>query len=325
MRDLPVLSHCPACGYALAARKQGQRIDRKVVLATYDNLPEKQVSILDFLVTFTVASQLTLADVFSDAASQRERKISISKHLASLHKHGLVERIEGGPRHNGKVFYAPTEAGMFAYEVERRGDTRNVKKLKQVKAHTLLCSTHSKHDLAVTEVMSSFVRTEREGRGELTGYWPDKSITYNFVHGGSRRKLQPDSTFIWSSSGQALNGWLEVENKKAYSDLFAEKVMKYVWFEYNERGETFRRTLATNRFPVLLVVAVRRGQVPGLRQAILKGVLGAHVGTIPDIAKRVVIGLACLDDVREEGVFSDIWEGVLQAKAPLSFPDLYDL
>jgi hypothetical protein len=323
---MPILSHCPACGYQLASKIPGEKIDRKAVLQIYDGLPEKQVDILFFLSRFIVASQQQLADTFFTASNPRDRKISCSKHLASLLNKGLVERHAGGPRLNGRVFHSLSPAGMFACEVEVHGDTRSVKRLRDVKAHSLLSSVHVAHHLATVDVMSSFVRAEREGRGELLLYAGDKQITYNFLHLGSRRKIQPDSTLLWSANNTAYNCWLEIENKPNCSEQFVEKVMKYCWFESagDQQGDTYRRTLGVNSFPPLLVVAVRRGQLPGLRQAAVRGVLEAHVGTIPKVAERVVIALAALDDIREVGALGPCWEIPLQATGRHhSYLDLY--
>jgi hypothetical protein len=324
---VPVTSHCPACGYQLTAKKSGENIDRKSVLQIYDGLPEKQTDILWFLARFTVASQQQISDTFFDAANPWDRKISASKHLSSLERHGLVERHDGGPRHHGKVFYSLSPSGMFWCEVEVKGGTGNVKRLRDVKAKALLSSVHANHHLATVDVMSSFVRPERQGEGELLWYQGDKAVTYNYLYGGSRRKLQPDSTFLWSAGGQAYNCWLEIENKKSSSDLFVEKVRKYAWFSVagEHPGDTFRQTLGVNTFPPLLVVCVRRGQLPGLRQAVIRGVLASRIGTIRNISRRVVIGLACLDDVREVGVFGEVWEAVLQARGPLGFEGLSGL
>jgi hypothetical protein len=324
---VPVTTHCPVCGYQLTSQNTGERIDRKAVLAIYDGLPGKQVDVLFFLHRFVLASQQQISDTFFDAENPRDRKISASKHLASLLNKGLVERHVGGPRHNGKVFYSLTPSGMFACEVEARGGTRNVKRLRDVKAHSLLSSVHAKHHLAVVDVMASFVRAERRGEGELLTYAGDKETTFSFVHLGSRRKIQPDSALLWSSNNRAFNAFLELENRKSSSEQFVEKIVKYLWFSQagNNVGDVYKQTLGVNSFPPLLVVAVRKGQLPGLRQATIKGVLEAHVGTLPEVSKRVVVALAALDDIRETSVFGECWQAPLQARGPMGFEELFSL
>lgn len=66
-----------------------------------------------------------------------------------------------------------------------------------------------------------------------------------------------------------------------------------------------------------MIVAVHRNEIPGIRQAVLRGVLGAGCGTLQDIAKRVVVGLACLDDVVDIGVLGEVWEAPLQGTGRL--------
>jgi hypothetical protein len=324
---MPSLSSCPACGYKLDSKMSGERIDRKGVLATYDYLPEKQVDVLHFLHRFTLASQQQIATTFFNAANPKDAKISCSKHLSSLERHGLIQRHAGGPRHNNKIFYSLTPGGMFCCEVEARGDTRTVKRLKEVKAHALLTSAHAKHHLYVVDVMSSFVRAERRGEGELTDYWGDREVSYVFPFLGSRRQLQPDSTFVWSTEKQAHLAWLELENRKGSSDQFVEKTIKYFYFANagNQPGDVYKVALGIDRFPPLLVVTVRRTQLHSLRRGIIKGALQSKTGTLPDISRRIVIGLAALDDVRNDGVFAPVWEAPLQARGLLGLEELFGL
>ena len=54
----------------------------------------------------------------------------------------------------------------------------------------------------------------------------------------------------------------------------------------------------------------------------------AKVGTLQEVSKEVVIGLAALDDVVNEGVMSEVWEPVLQGLGRLglvSFEALFNL
>jgi hypothetical protein len=216
---------------------------------------------------------------------------------------------------------------MFVCQVEERQDARKIKRVKESQAHSILSSIHSRHRQGINDVMTSFVKAERHDLGELTGYWGDRDITYIFSSGGSRRRLQPDSTFLWSANGRGHLAWLELENSRASVADLEEKIKKYLGFEsagYN-RGDTFKKALAVDQFPPLLVVAAKPSQLPGLRRAILHGVLEAHVGTIQDVATRVVIGLTSLDLIREYGALGDVWEPVLQAKGLCNFTGLFDL
>lgn len=92
------------------------------------------------------------------------------------------------------------------------------------------------------------------------------------------------------------------------------------------QGDTYKVLTGQNAFPFLLVVGVKRGHLGGLSQAIVSGVLQAQVGTLQEISKEVVVGLACLDDVVDIGVLGEVWEPVLQGLGRLvSFGELFSL
>lgn len=304
---------CPACGHAFGGKKQEQKIDRKATLATYDKLREVQQEILFNLYRFTFLSLQQVADTFFDATEKNKRKELAGKHLAVLRSAGLVIEEQRRDQHS-KKFYYPSREGMFVCQVEEKQDARKVKRVKESQAHNILSSIHSRHRQGINDVMTSFVKAERHGLGELVFYAGDREVTYIFSAGGSRKRLQPDSTFLWSANGKGHLGWLELENSRASVADLEDKIHKYLQFENAgySRGDTYRIALAVDQFPPLLVVAVKRGQLPGLRRAIVHGVLHAQVGTLGDVAKRVVVGLACLDDIREEGVLGDdVWESPL--------------
>jgi hypothetical protein len=321
-----VATTCPACGHQFGGKKLEQRIDRKAALAAYDKLRLVQQDILFNLYRFTFLSLRQIADTYFDAAEKDKRSELAGKHLAVLKAKGLVVEEQRRDQHS-KKFYYPSREGMFVCQVEERQDARKIKRVKESQAHSILSSIHSRHRQGINDVMTSFVKAERHDLGELTGYWGDRDITYIFSSGGSRRRLQPDSTFLWSANGRGHLAWLELENSRASVADLEEKIKKYLGFEsagYN-RGDTFKKALAVDQFPPLLVVAAKPSQLPGLRRAILHGVLEAHVGTIQDVATRVVIGLTSLDLIREYGALGDVWEPVLQAKGLCNFTGLFDL
>jgi hypothetical protein len=315
---------CPACGHQYNGKRPEQRIDRREALARYDKLREVQQDILFNCYRFTFLSLRQIADTYFDAATKDKRSELAGKHLAVLRSAGFLTEEQRHDQHS-KKFYYPSREGMFVCQVEEKQDARKIKRVKESQAHSILSSIHSRHRQGINDVMTSFLKAERHGLGELTYYAGDRDITYIFSSGGSRRRLQPDSTFLWSANGKGYLAWLELENSRASVADLEEKVKKYLQFESAgySRGDTYRQALAVDRFPPLLVVAAKESQLPGLRRAIVHGVLQAHAGTIQDVATRVVIGLTSLDLIREYGALGDVWEAVLQAWGLVPFTDLY--
>lgn len=315
---------CPACGHISGGKIPEQKIDRKAALVAYDRLKSLNAQILWNLYRFQTMSQQQVGDCFFDAASPKKRSELAGYHLGHLTKVGLVEAIEPTAQHHYKNFFTPSPSGMFIGQTLEQGDARKIKRVKDSKAHVLLSSIHANHHLFVIDSLVGFVKAEQHGEGQLY-YWGDREVNYVFGWMGSRRRIQPDATCIWSIKKRAYNFWVEVENRLGSLDEMVEKVRKYLFFAVagDFRGDVFRRTMGVNEFPVLLVVAARRNQVKGLRQAILTGVLSAQVGTIQDVATRVVIALAALDDIKCEGVLGPVWEAVLQAQGPVGFINLF--
>jgi hypothetical protein len=301
-------------------------VDRKTTLANYDRLRSIQQDILFNTYRFVFLSRRQVADTYFDAANPGKRSELAGKHLAVLRSKGFVVEEQRHDQHD-KKFYYPSPGGMFVCATEEKQDARQVKRVKESQAHAILSSIHSRHRQGINDVMTSFIKAERHGLGELTYYAGDREVTYIFSAGGSRRRLQPDSTFLWSANGRGYLVWLELENSRASVADLEAKILKYLLFESagHNTGDAYRKALAVNRFPPLLVVAANPNQLPGLRQATLRGVLSAHVGTIPDVAKRVVIGLSYLDDVMDIGQLGECWQAPLQGTGRLhKFEGLYE-
>jgi hypothetical protein len=197
-----------------------------------------------------------IADTYFDAATKDKRSELAGKHLAVLRSAGFLTEEQRHDQHS-KKFYYPSREGMFVCQVEEKQDARKIKRVKESQAHSILSSIHSRHRQGINDVMTSFLKAERHGLGELTYYAGDRDITYIFSSGGSRRRLQPDSTFLWSANGKGYLAWLELENSRASVADLEEKVKKYLQFESAgySRGDTYRQALAVDRFPPLLVVA----------------------------------------------------------------------
>lgn len=309
---------CPACGHQFGGKKQEQKIDRKAALLAYDKLRPVQQDILWSLYRFIFLSRQQVADTYFDAIDPGKRSELAGKHLHAIKARGLLIEEQRHDQHD-KKFYYPSREGMFVCQVEEKQDARKIKRVKESQAHNILSSIHARHRQGINDVMMSFVKAERRGLGELIYYAGDRDITYIFSAGGSRKRLQPDSTFMWSASGRGFLAWLELENSRASAVDLEEKIHKYLQFESAgySRGDTYRKALAVDQFPSLLVVAAKRSQLPGLRRAIVHGVLHAQVGTLGEVSKRVVVGLACLDDVVDIGVLGEVWEAPLQGTGRL--------
>jgi hypothetical protein len=326
---LTLAQTCPSCGHQYGGRKEEQKIDRKVALAAYDRLKSPNPEILQNLYRFQTMSQQQIGSCFFDAASPKKRSELAAYHLRDLAKAGLVEPVTPTARHHYKNFYTPSSSGMFVGQTLAAGDARSIKRVKESKAHKLLSSIHANHHLYIVDSLAGFVKAEYRGEGQLT-YWGDREVNYVFGYLGSRRRIQPDATCIWSTPSNAYTFWVEMENRLGSIDEMVEKIRKYIFFSVagDFRGDVFRQTLGVDQFPVLLVVAARRNQVKTLRQAIITGVLSAKVGTIQEMARKVVIGLAALDDIKREGALGHrVWEPVLQHGGTLveKFGDLYQL
>jgi DNA-binding transcriptional ArsR family regulator len=230
-----VATTCPACGHAFGGKKQEQKIDRKETLAAYDRLREVQQDILFNLYRFTFLSLQQVADTFFDATEKNKRKELAGKHLAVLRSAGLVIEEQRRDQHS-KKFYSPSREGMFVCQVEEKQDARKVKRVRESQAHVILSSIHANHRQGINDVMTSFLKAERHGLGELTYYAGDREVTYIFSSGGSRRRLQPDSTFLWSADGKGCLAWLEFENSRACVADLEDKVKKYLGLLSRRKG-----------------------------------------------------------------------------------------
>ena len=325
IRSIFGLTHT-ACGHIWGGRKQEQKIDRKAALVAYDRLKSPNAEILWNLFRFQTMSQQQVGDCFFDAASPKKRSELAGYHLGHLSRVGLVEPVPPTAQHHYKAFFTPSHSGMFIGQTLEQGDARKIKRVKESKAHKLLSSIHANHHLFVADSLAGFVKAEYRGEGQLT-YWGDREGNYVFGYLGSRQRIQPDATCIWSTEERAYKFWVEVENRLGSLDEMVEKIKKYIFFSVagDRRGDVFRRSLGVNQFPVLLVVAARKNQLPSLRQAIINGVLRGCPRPIPETAKKVVIALAALDDIREVGVLGPVWEAPLQATGRLHrLTDLYN-
>ena len=307
---------CPACGHQWGGRREEQRIDRKAALAAYDKLREVQQEILFTLYRLDILSQQTIGDTFFQATESKKRNETAGKNLVVLERAGLVVRHDAEAKYHFKVFYSLSPEGMYACtNVEKQG--RPIRKVRESKAKALKSSIHFQHHLYLADVVCSFIAEERKGHGELLDFQGDGEVCYVFPFLGSRRRLQPDSTVLWTNGEEPYLFFLELENRHSTLRDAEEKVKKYVFMSaagYNT-GDYFRKTLGQTEFPPLLIVGVRRNQLIGLRRSIINGVLQAHAGMLPDVSRRVVIALAALDDIKAQGVLGTCWECPLQAKA----------
>jgi hypothetical protein len=272
-----------------------------------------------FLYRHRLATTLQLANAFFTANEERHRKNTAKNHLNHLINVGLVQRLDGDGRHHNRAFYTLTDAGVFCCQAEEKMGGCNVKRIKTLRASELLDSQKWKHHSYIVDVMASFSAAERRGDGTLLDYRGDGDTRFAFPFLGSTRRLQPDSMFTWSSGGKAYTAFLELENRHASFADVENKIRKYVMMESagSSRGDYFRKTLGVNQFPPVLIVVVHSNELPGMRQAVLRGVLGASCGTLQDLAKRVVIGLAALDDVVDIGAQGECWECPLQGTGRL--------
>ena len=331
---------CPDCGAKIGGKKEPQRIDRRGALEAWNNLSDRQREPVWFLYRFRLASQQQIANALYTLTDPKNRLNKAKNCLNYLQKLNLVYPLAGGAKTNGKRFYTLTDEGNFCCQAEEKAGGKHVRKIKGLRAAELLDSPAWKHHYYLVDVMASFVRAERAGLGELVYFCGDGEVDYKFLAPSIGTKhLRPDSTIMWSDGGpRPYLCWLELEHKHATLNDFVEKVSKYVRFSRagSQPGDTYKIATGQNEFPVLLIVAVKgsqydpdhQGQLPGLRQSIVRGVLaGAGGETLPNLSRRVVIGLAALDDIRERGVLTDIWQPVLQgtARGLTSFTGLFDL
>jgi len=325
-----MVTTCPACGNRWGGKRQAQQVNRKAALQTWDKLKDVQQDMCWFSYRFKVGTKQQLADAFFSTRKDKKVRWNITKnHLNHLVSVGLVIRHEGDKKHNHRAFYYLTPEGVYCCQAEERKGGRNVKKIKALKAPELIDSPKWKHALYLNDVMASFITAERKGLGELQAYWGDYERVFRFKSLGGSQRLLPDSTILWTDGERTYLCWLELENRRGSYDDIVEKIRKYIllWRAGNFSGDTYKVETGQDAFPVLLVVGVKRGELPGLRQAIISGVLAAKVGTLQEISKHVVIGLAALDDVVDIGVLAaGVWESPLQGSGRLhSFEELFGL
>lgn len=322
------LATCPACGCRFEGKRIIKTVDRQGALQSWDKLKEAQHDICWFLYRFKVGTKQELAEAFFFNRKEQKARWNIAKNnLNHLENVGLVIRFEGGNQQHHRAFYYLSDAGIYCCQAEEKKAGRNVKRIKALKAPQLIDSPRWKHTLAINNVMASFVAGEQQGFGFLQGYWGDGEKCYEFNSLGGRKKLFPDSTIIWAANKRVYYGWLELENRHASLDDLIEKIEKYIKFKRASNGNTFRISTGQYLFPVLMVVGVRRGQLPGLRQSVLSGILrGTNGAPIAITAKEIVVAVTCLDYVSEFGVFGEIWDAVIQGLGRcISFEELFNL
>lgn len=308
---------CPDCGAKIGGKREAQRVDRRGALETWEALSETAREVVWFLYRHRLVSHWQVGDAIyldKDAGNRKNRAKNI---LTRLQKLGLVQRLDGEKKHHGRAFFSLTDAGIFCCQSEEKAGGKHVKKVKSLKPQELLDSPAWRHHYYLTDVMVSFGNAEKRGLGELLDYHGDGEMDYKFVAPSIGTKhLRPDGTVMWTEGSRPYLCWIELEHRHATLDDAVEKVKKYVLFSRagSQPGDTCKRLTGQNEFPVLLVVAVKASQLPGLRQAIIRGVLAGCGGeTLPEVSKRVVIGLAALEDIKELGVLGDtVWDPVLQ-------------
>ena len=109
-------------------------------------------------------------------------------------------------------------------------------------------SIHFQHHLYLADVACSFIAEERKGHGELLDFRGDGEVCYVFPFLGSRRRLQPDSTLLWTDGKKPFLFWLELENRHSTLRDAEEKIRKYLYMEqagYNP-GDYFKQVLGQN-------------------------------------------------------------------------------
>ncbi len=333
---MPVVT-CPDCGARIGGIREVQRVDRKGALQTWETLTPTAQEVLRLLYRFRLASHWQVGDAIYLDSNAANRKNRAKNQLVRLQKLGLVQRLDGEKKHHGMAFYSLTDEGIFCCQAEQKAGGKHVKKVKSLKARELLDSPAWKHHRYLTDVMASFAAAEKAGLGELLDCHGDGQVTYHYKSVGGKKSLRPDSTILWSDGHDTYLCWLELEHKHATLDEFVEKIKKYVQFSRagSQPGDAYKVATGQNEFPVLLVVAVkgsqfdanRQGQLGGLRKSILRGVLqGAGGEGLPDISRRIVVGLTGLEDIKHEGVLSEVWEPVLQRGGTLvGFEGLFRL
>lgn len=320
---------CPTCGEIIGGKREASTVDRREALGAWQGLSETAREVVWFLYRHRLASHWQIGDAIYLDSNAGNRKNRAKNVLHRLQKLGLVQRLDGGKKHHGRAFFSLSDAGIFCCQAEAKAGGRNVKKLKSLKPHELLDSPAWRHHYFLTDVMASFINAERRGLGELIDYHGDGEMDYRFVAASIGTKhLRPDATVLWSDGQRPYLCWLELEHRHATLDDAAEKIKKYVLFSRagSQPGNTYKRLTGQNQFPVLLVIAVKASQLSGLRQSIIRGVLAGCGGeTLPEVSKRVVVGLVALDDIREHGVLGPCWEAVIQARGLVRFEELFGL
>lgn len=260
---MPAIRTCPDCGHVFAGTRGGQRVDRRKALEAWGKLRDVQRDICWFLYRHRLVTKLQIASAYFTARDEGNRKNSAQNNLNHLMTVGLIRRMEGERKQHYRVFYTLTVEGVYACQAEEKNAGSKVRRIKALKADELLDSPRWRHHLYVTDVLTTFVAAERRGQGDLLDYRVDGETCFVFPFLGSRRRLQPDAMFTWSTHAGAQLAFLELENKHSSLADAEEKIRKYVWMESagTFRGDYFRRTLAVNKFPVLLVVGVRKAQI----------------------------------------------------------------
>lgn len=314
---------CPQCGYEWQ-NKTGPRhipnLDRKKTLGGYEELTEVQREILLQVYRYELMTLSQVGTLFSDAVRQRDRNDYASRQLAVLVRRGLVERYTTGNSRNRLTFFSLTDAGM--YISISRENRRSIKRVRESKGRRLASSIFWRHHLATVDVAVAVARTPG---GELVDWVRDGSLRYRVRGLGTTYNLWPDGRGVLLAKGQLHIFHVEVENHESSNEKVIEKVFKYCLFERSNGGNDYKRQLAVNRFPPCLFTAVRRSQLPLLRQAIVMGTFRSGY-TLQEASKRLVFGLAALDDLKRMGAGGPVLEPVIQGLGKrVSFLDLHSL
>jgi len=259
-------------------------------------------------------SRSQIGNLFSWSPNDEIHNKVAARQLEALIDAGLVERHEP-PSCRYQHLYSLTHDGTYVADTVRG---KFVRRPRSPFPSKLLKPERLGHHLDLVSTGVAFANKRiNEGYGELSE-WEQESVEYKFSWLGSRHVIRPDARFLWwTGDGELFPVHVELHGENPTKTV-VEKIKKYCYFQVSGSYRTETLTPA----PVLIVSRHRLVETMG--KAVIQAVLKSRL-TIPKAAQELVVGVAKLESLIEEGPFGRVWYLPLQAVAEASFSDVLEL
>lgn len=299
------------------------RLSRQEALLRYHALTITQQNIMASLYTFKVMSTRQIADMFSDAEDEKNRRIIAGRNSKVLVDNGLVVRgTTTAPGHGQqKARYHLSRVGLYVC-LNELGVTR-LGPVSDSKYKRILVSRMISHHEGVVDVVVSMLRKKDWDLGELCEWQNDGELIYSYDHGGSTHKIVPDGKGILLTSDNVRHAfYVEFERTLRKPEFTRQKAKKYLRFSINDEFVVYD---ARHTFPPILWVVGDDKLYPVLKENLVMSV--QEVSSLEVAAHYLTVGMARLSDINNYslGAHAPIWEAVHDDIHELTFLDLSKL